>query len=346
MRHLVTYALATAAAVLLAACGSGAAQVGVGTESPDTAASSASASHVARAHHCSPRRGIEVPTEQRTPGWDGGVQLELARDRRTVTRYGREHPAQFAGVGYDDDPITVWVAFTGDVDRHCTALRELVDHPERLEVVQRGSTVVQRRRIRRELDAMARPGGQVVGLGNGRDHVSVDVTADGEALAAELVECYGDALEVTVGALPYPPSKLPASSVCPQIDASPWPDGVRATIAPETDTVTPGTTIGSAVTIVNDSDQRFTMDTGEPVIGLVYRPGETAPVGGYVGAIAGHGREIQLAPGQRATLGALIDAASCVPSDGYTVPPATTRSAHTCRSVPTVPACPTPHHSA
>ena len=46
-----------------------------------------------------------------------------------------------------------------------------------------------------------------------------------------------------------------------------------------------------------------------------------SPWSWYAGAIAGHGRTISLAPGRQATLTTLIDAASCMPADGYTVPP-------------------------
>jgi hypothetical protein len=297
---------------LLAACGP-AAQVGA--EPAATASATVETS-------CTAPGGLAVtPSEERTPGFESGTQLMLERDRRAVAAYGRDHPDQFAGVWFGSEPQRVVAAFTRDVARHCAALLARVDHPDRLEVVRRGSSVVERRLTGREIVPLLRDDPRVVSFGTGADAITVDLRVDAEDLAAELVDRFGDAVALTVGGAPYPPSKIPPSLRCPPLEIQPWPAGVRAILELDDHTVAPGSAAGGVVTVINDSDRRFRTVTGVAEVALLFAPGTERQVGHWTGAMQSSGRPVDLAPGRRARIPVLVGLSSCTPRDGYAVPP-------------------------
>jgi hypothetical protein len=181
--------LVVAVCVLLAGC----ARDGVAAEGVTPSGAAA----------CSPTP-VVTPSEERTPGWVGGEQLVLHSDHDAIGQYGADHADEFAGVWLASEPwVRIVAAFTDNLEAHCAALRDIVAHPEHLEVVQRDHTVEDRRRIRAEIEALRTPDGPIQGIGDGRGHVSVDLRADGEGLAAELWARYGDAVHLRVGTAPY-----------------------------------------------------------------------------------------------------------------------------------------------
>jgi hypothetical protein len=126
------------------------------------------------------------------------------------------------------------------------------------------------------------------------------------------------------GGKPYPPSDSPtAAAACDIGEIAEWPPGVSASLELADDAIAVGKDGGGAVTIVNRSRKRFTAELGEPEIGWIFEKGGTTPVGGFTGAIAGHGRTANLAPGERITLSVVVGTASCDSSQGYALPAGT-----------------------
>jgi hypothetical protein len=304
--------LAIAGCVLLAGCG----RYPIAAEgaSPSAAASQSAA--------CSPTPLI-TPSEERTPGWWGGEQLPLMSDSDAIAQYGAKHPDEFAGVKFANEPwVRVVAAFTGNLDAHCAALQELVAHPERLEVIRLRYTVEDLQRIRNEIQSQMTPGGPIEGLGESMGHVHVQLRAEGEPVAAELWARYGDALRLRVGTAPYPPSDSPTAALACDLGAiDEWPRGVSARLDLEDDLIASGKHGKGTVTIVNESDERFREELGQPEVGWVFEQGGTTPVGAFTGAIAGEGRSIDLAPGEQDSLTMVFGTAACDPSQGYALPP-------------------------
>lgn len=287
----------------------------------DGASPSAVISHGAA---CSPTP-VMTPSEERTFGWLSGEQEVLGSDRGAVLRYGADHPDEFTGVTFANEPwVRIVAAFTDDLDAHCAALRAIVAHPERLEVVRRRYTGEDLGRIRAEIQPLMTPDGPIEGLGASMDHVSVELRADGEALAAELWGRYGDAVRLRVGTAPFPPSDSPTAAIsCDIGEIEEWPPGVSASLAPDDDVVVSGEHGRGTVTIVNESAERFSEELGEPEIGWVFEQGGTTPVGAFTGAVGGEGRTADLAPGEQVSLSVVFGTASCDPSRGYALPPGT-----------------------
>jgi len=273
---------------------------------------------------CSPTP-VVTPTEERTTGWLSGEQEPLRLDHDTIGQYGAGHADEFAGVWLANEPwVRLVAAFTDNLEAHCAALRDIVAHPERLEVVRRDHSVEDRQRIRAEIEPLMTSDGLIQGIGDVQDHVSVELRADGEDLAAKLWARYGDAVRLRVGTAPYPPSDSPTvATACDIGEIAEWPPGVSASLELADDAIASGTNTGGTVTIVNESADRFTADLGEPEIGWVFEEGATTPVGAFTGGVAGWGRDVDLAPGEQATLDVLVGTASCDPSRGYGLPPGT-----------------------
>jgi hypothetical protein len=303
-----------AVCVLLAGC----ARDGVAAEgiSPSAVAS--------RGVACSPAP-VVTPSEGRTPGWGSGEQV-LYSDHNAIDRYGADHAEEFAGAWLAKETgVRLVAAFTDNLEAHCAALRDIVAHPERLEVVRRDHTVEDRRRIRAEIESQMTPDGPIWGIGDGPDHVSVDMRADGEALAAELWARYGDAVGLRVGTAPYPPPDPPTvATACDIGEIVEWPAGVAATLEVDDDVIASGKDTGGRATIVNDSAERFTADLGETEVGYVFEEGGTTPVGVYTRGMAGPvGVGADLAPGEQISVNVVVGTASCDISRGYALPPGT-----------------------
>jgi hypothetical protein len=301
---------------LLSGCATDGAGAGAASVTPSVAPSQRAA--------CSPPP-LVTPSEERTPGWLSGVQVPLQADGELIERYGADHADEFAGVWFDNEPwVRIVAAFTGNIDAHCAALRDVVAHPERLEVVQHASTVKERERIRDEIMPLMTPSGPIEELGIGRDHVFVGLRADAEDLAAELRGRYGDAVRLRVGIAPYPPSESPtAAAACDLGEIAEWPPGVSASVELADGVIASGLHTEGTVTIVNESAERFTAELGEPETGWVFEQGGTTPIGAFTGAVGGHGRRVDLAPGEHATLDMVVGTASCDPSRGYALAPGT-----------------------
>jgi hypothetical protein len=187
------------------------------------------------------------------------------------------------------------------------------------------------RQVRRELNRLAESEERIVALGNTADAVRVDLRADAEALAARLHEKYAYAVELLIGNMPYPPSKIPDDFRCPSPRVQPWPAGVTASLELNDDTLPQGGTTNGVVTMHNASDKQFVLEVKGPVlVGWVYDVGEVSTPRGHPGVFfqtVGDGgseptgpRRV-LAPGQDTTIGVPVGTASCDPTQGYALAP-------------------------
>lgn len=159
-----------------------------------------------------------------------------------------------------------------------------------------------------------------VGMGNGR--VTVGLYAQDEALAAELVGIFGDAVEVTVGLFPYPmPDPLPD----PQCEPIPPPaSGLElAAGSGETTSITLKAAVESEtfdLTLTNTTDTTIEFMHGVWIARLAHR-GNTVSVAHFVGGVAAIGYMLSLNPGVTEDIAVSIPTAACDPTVGYQIPP-------------------------
>lgn len=184
------------------------------------------------------------------------------------------------------------------------------------------------RQVRRELDHLAASDERIQALGNTADAVSVELRPDAEPLAARLDDKYGDAVELLLGGVPYPPSKIPDDfDGCPSPPVEPWPRGVTTSLELDDERVPQGgSSTRGVVTVRNMSDKPFVLDVEDPVWGWVYDVDQVSPPLGHPGvvytALASGGSEPSgprrdLAPGESTSISVPVGTASCSPERGY-----------------------------
>ena len=91
------------------------------------------------------------------PGGDGYAvmvgQQEMEADIDRVSRWGKEHPEVWGGAWMDGVRVVVAVL---DAERHAPALRQGLEHPDRVDVVVAPRTAREVERARRRVDGRAR----------------------------------------------------------------------------------------------------------------------------------------------------------------------------------------------
>ncbi len=98
----------------------------------------------------------------------------------------------------------MFVSFTGDVTQHRAVLVAQAEYPDELIVCQVPVSEADRDAISATLVDELQGRFASIGSGGTTGAVTVDLDATEQALAAELIERYGSAVDVTVGALEYP----------------------------------------------------------------------------------------------------------------------------------------------
>jgi hypothetical protein len=142
------------------------------------------------------------------------------------------------------------------------------------------------------------------------------------ATAADLHQRFGDDVELTVGALPYPPDRPPRR---PPITESPADllSPHQATVELDDPAVVrSGHTLRHALLLRNRSgdDLKIAATNGQLTTAVV-DPATGAVVGGFAGAQALPLIIFRVAPGQTQPIPLLTGTASFTPRLGYTVPP-------------------------
>jgi hypothetical protein len=155
-----------------------------------------------------------------------------------------------------------------------------------------------------------RPGGPGISLGETDQGLALSLRADGEALAASLYKRYGDVLEITVGGKPYPPAPSGIGD-CPRLPAADQWDDVELRLSLASGRLRAGTDGRGTLTVRNRSSRRLELESEQPQLASVVERGTDRVVGRFVGAVAGTGLLLRLAPGDETTIGVLVGTASC-----------------------------------
>ena len=141
------------------------------------------------------------------------------------------------------------------------------------------------------------------------------------ATAAELHQQFGDDVELTVGALPYPPGRQPPHPPA----AGPAPDLLDPhEIAAEPDgpaVVGSGHNLLHGLLLRNLTGRELQLATNGQVTAVVVDPDTGEVVGGFSGFENRPLIMFNVAPGQTGRIPLLIGTASCTPRLGYAIPP-------------------------
>ncbi len=141
------------------------------------------------------------------------------------------------------------------------------------------------------------------------------------ATAEQLHQQFGDDVDLTVGALAYPPGRPPPG---PPV-AGPAPDLLDPReVSAELDgpaVVSSGHTLRHGLLLRNLTGRELQIATNGQVTAVVVDPHSGAVVGGYAGFQQLPLIIFRVAPGQTGRVPLLIGTASCTPRLGYAIPP-------------------------
>ena len=256
-------------------------------------------------------------------------QNKLRPDIELVRLYGEAHPDAWVDLRVENEPMVRIIALLAgdDLATHEEALRRIVSYPDQLEVRPSPWPQVRLEAIRDEIREMATFSeiGLFSGWGTGNGKVNVTLRADGEPVAAQLQERYGDAIDITVGFLHFPECAFPHSRTPRFADdnlprPSLLPDELFV-VATEDLEVRSGNNLKSAMRLTNSGSLEAAVHTNGQLTASVVDPETNKIVGGYSGAQATPLILFQAHPGQAVEIPLLIGTASTVPQLGYAVPP-------------------------
>jgi hypothetical protein len=141
------------------------------------------------------------------------------------------------------------------------------------------------------------------------------------ATAEELHQQFGDDIELTVGALPYPPGRQPPRP--PAADSLPDlldPDAIAAELDGPA-VVSSGHTLRHGLLLRNRTGRELQIATNGQVTAIVVDPHTGEVMGGSAGPQTLPLVIFRVAPGQTGRVPLLIGTASCTSRLGYAIPP-------------------------
>lgn len=267
---------------------------------------------------------VDAPCPESRGG--GGGEDMLAESSRLepmlgqVLAYGAEHPDTFASYGlvwHGSGDASVFVAFSGDLDRHRTALEQVVPFPDELVVCGAAMNEADLRAV--EATLLAELAGRFRELGRRTDAVAVVLVPDAADVAPGLVERYGSGVDVSVGLLPWPLES--AENVCPPAEPASLPADLQVALAEPEASLRPDErgVISTRVTLTNTGSTQIRFESGVLTAAVVGSAGGV--VAPFEGAVAAIGLTIDLAPGVAQDFDVFADTASCDPAIGYRIPP-------------------------
>ena len=264
------------------------------------------------------------PVSDGSPDGSDGMMAETARLEPMlgqVLAYGGQHPDEFGTYGlvwHDGGDASVFISFTSDLDVHRAALEAAVAHPDQLIVCQVGVSGEEARAIQATLATELQ--GRFLSIGRGAGAIEVTLAPDEEELAGELLERYGSALDLRVGALAYPIER--AVSVCTEAPERNGLPGLEIALKPPTEPLIAGGPYGLDLTTVltNIGDQPIRFDSGIATGTLLDLDGNVVGSSGGIG-VAAIGIGIDLAPGASTELQLAAGTSSCDPALGYVLAP-------------------------
>lgn len=160
---------------------------------------------------------------------------------------------------------------------------------------------------------------EVISLGECAGVITVGVRSSAQALARNLREKYGDAIEISVGLFPYPPPDDPQRAC---LDIRPIVlEHSPLVAAVEVDrTIVAGAHYEGEVRLTNAGPVSLEFDTSSNFSLFLFRPGDPDPIGMSELGSMGTGYGADLAPGESVRLPAVGGTASCDLGLGYVVP--------------------------
>ncbi|MGO9965599.1 MAG: hypothetical protein ACLPUG_19515 [Acidimicrobiales bacterium] len=153
--------------------------------------------------------------------------------------------------------------------------------------------------------------------------VLIALTPGAELLAHQLLAEYGSNMAITVGLTTYDgsPGRSPRCGTLPP--SAPLPAGLHLALRLEHGSVRSGANFFAAVVMSEGGPRSFTIDTGQPLVAVLVRPGTRRVVGVYSGAIAGGGDGLHVKPGRSSTIPVIGGTARCDGGLGSALPPGT-----------------------
>ena len=161
---------------------------------------------------------------------------------------------------------------------------------------------------------------QLLSIGDGAGKVILQLRPTATAAAADIVDRYGSAVQVTVGFFPYPPpSSAPVGcgwAGSPMVD----PGMLQAVIELPSPRLDHSVGFSAKVKLTNHGATTLTFSTGQPLSIYLFKLDGTTLVGASPGAVAGTGLGLTLAPGASREIDAGGGSASCDLRLGYELP--------------------------
>ena len=253
-------------------------------------------------------------------------QGKLRHDVDVVRAYGEAHPEAWVGLRYENEPsVRIVALFTGnELLAHEQALRQLVEHPDQLELHWSPFPLVDLDAIRSEIHTLATftERGSFKNWGVGQGVVIVGLKANNEPLAAELKRRYGDAVDLTVGYFRYPDMvPLHPQIRLPGVEPPTLPPELATVSLPERVTVGSGDELMSVLTLQNNTTDELVAETNGQVTARVLDPRTSEEVGGFWGAQHMPAVPFRVPPNGSAEIPLLIGTTSFVERLGYAIPP-------------------------
>ena len=239
-----------------------------------------------------------------------------------VLGYGGEHPDRFGSYGliwHGETDASVFISFADDdLAGHRAALSGVVEFPDELIVCQVALPGTASQALSAALTAEL--AGRYLSISQGGGPIEIGLPASEEALARDLLDRYGEAVELTVGALAYPLDA--ASSVCQEPLGEPPPAELDMSIVQPTGPLVPDAFGSSSfeVQLTNHGEAPIRFTTGTTLGTILDAEGNVVATSANL-AVAAVGIGIDLAPGASTIVPGVVALASCDPRIGYTLPP-------------------------
>jgi hypothetical protein len=160
-----------------------------------------------------------------------------------------------------------------------------------------------------------------LGVGIGESTVDLELPPGQEVLADQIHSRFGNEVSISVGLTNYcgMPGRSPVCSSMPT--ATPLPSGLVLTLTLARPTVRSGDFGTAALVVINLGPGVFQMDTGEPLVAQLVKPGTRRVVGTLGIPTVGTGYGVPLDLGQSYTIPVLFGTARCDGGIGSATPP-------------------------
>jgi hypothetical protein len=165
----------------------------------------------------------------------------------------------------------------------------------------------------------------IMSIGDGRDTVEIWLVPGREDIAAQLVQQYGEAVRIHVGATLYVPhgcGSPPTPPHCPDLTGdAPSSADLRLSLVVDHPRLQPSRPGGASLEVRNLGTKPFTIEPGSVLVGSLVKPGTTHVVGVNTFPVAGTGKLFTAAPGATVTIPVVFGAGRCDGRAGSALPP-------------------------